>query len=80
MIFVERLGKQTLNGRTDEFWFWYDEIMNLTCYCNKMELSILFQKRISKDIAEMMNFCAARDMWKCFKIAANNNIVIITEM
>lgn len=78
MIFVERLGKQTFNGRTDEFWLWCDGA--LTCYCNKMELSILFQKRVSKDIAELMNFCAARDMWKCFKVAANSYAIVIMEV
>lgn len=79
MVFVKRLGNHTLNGRTDEFWFWADEEKMVACYANKAELSILFQKRFNAEIAEMMNFCAARDMWQSFRVAANNDVIVITE-
>ena len=79
MVFVKRLGKQTLNGRTDEFWFWADEEKMVACYATKAELSILFQKRFNAEPMEMMQFGVARNAWVSFRISANDGFIVLNK-
>lgn len=79
MVFVKRLGRQTWNGRTVEFWFWSDEEKLIACYATKAELSILFHKRFSKEIEGLMKFCMARDLWQSFRVSANENVIVMAE-
>ena len=79
MVFVKRLGRQTLNGRTDEFWFWADEEKMIACYATKAELSILFHKRFSNEFDEMMKFCMARDLWQSFRVSATEEAIVMME-
>ena len=79
MVFVKRLGKQTLNGRTDEFWFWADEEKMVACYANKAELSILFHNRFSNETDDVMKFCMARDLWQSFRVSADDAVIVMSK-
>ena len=71
MVFVKKLN--------DTIWFWADETEMVACYANMAELTLLFQKKFAASVSELLNFCAARDMWQSFRIAANNDVIVITE-
>lgn len=71
--------KETLNGHTDEFWFWADEEKMMAVYANKTELSILFQKKFNADFAEVMKFCITRDVWESFRVSADKNVIVFTQ-